>query len=394
VTHRVYVMTFLSVLVLAALAQAQKFGTLYNFTGGTDGGGIYAGVIQDSSGNLYGTAADGGDLNCPNPNGCGVVFKVNTAGTETVLYTFCSQANCVDGKSPYTSVVRDKAGSIYGTTGAGGSTDYGTVFKIDTSGNETVLHSFAEGSADGCDPMQGLLMDKAGNLYGTASGCGHYRYYGTIFKVDSAGNFTVLHSFTGGSSDGASPFYGHLTTDKFGNLYGVTYGGGAYGYGVLYELSKKGTLTVLHSFTGGTSDGCHPYGSVAQDNGGNLYGTTYQCGSNNYGTIWKVSKKGKETILHNFAGGASDGCNPYAGVARDSKGNLYGVTYGCGAKDDGVLYELSASGKLTLLWTFDASYYGGSAPRGEALLTTKGTLFGTAEQGGTYGWGTVWKYVP
>jgi len=103
---------------------------------------------------------------------------------------------------------------------------------------------------------------------------------------------------------------------------------------------------VLHSFAGGTSDGCAPNGSVVQDKAGNFYGTTSYCGSGNYGTIWKVSNKGKETILHNFAGGSSDGCNPGAGVTRDSKSNLYGVTYGCGANGYGALYELSTSGTL------------------------------------------------
>jgi len=139
---------------------------------------------------------------------------------------------------------------------------------------------------------------------------------------------------------------------------------------------------------------------VVQDQAGNFYGTTSECGSNNYGTIWKVSKNGKETILHNFTGGTSDGCDPSAGVARDSKGNLYGMTYVCGANNYGTLYELSASGKLTLLHSFDDT--DGAYPYGEVLRTTKGTLFGTVTSGGTgdngtcngYGCGTVWSYKP
>jgi uncharacterized repeat protein (TIGR03803 family) len=264
------------------------------------------------------------------------------------------------------------------------------VFKIDTAGNETVLYNFTAGS-DGCLPYQGLVRDEAGNLYGTAYGCG-YSDGGTIFKVDSAGNFTVLHSFTGTSSDGQWPRLGHLTMDKSGNLYGVTTEGGAYSYyGVLYELSRSGTLTVLHSFGGG-SDGCLPYGSVVQDKAGNFYGTTGSCGSNYYGIVWKVSKNGQETILHNFTGGSSDGCNPIAGVARDSKGNLYGLTYQCGAHDYGALYELSAKGRFTLLHSFD--YTNGGFPYGEVLRTSTGSLFSTAVFGGTYNYGTVWKYAP
>jgi uncharacterized repeat protein (TIGR03803 family) len=131
---------------------------------------------------------------------------------------------------------------------------------------------------------------------------------------------------------------------------------------------------------------------VVRDNAGNLYGTTNGCGSTGNGTIWKVSEKGKETILHNFAGGSSDGCYPYGGVARDTKGNLYGVTYACGANGYGALYKLSTSGRLTLLHSFD--YSDGILPIGEVLRNGKGTLYGTTYMGGTYGYGTVWSYVP
>jgi uncharacterized repeat protein (TIGR03803 family) len=394
VTTRLYLMTFLVVLVLAALAPAQTFSVLYNFTGGPDGWGPYAGLIQDPAGDLYGTTSLGGDSNCT-PGygyGCGVVFKLDTAGTETVLHSFSGSP---DGANPIAPVIRDKSGNLYGTSSYGASGGYGTVFKIDTAGNFTVLYSFT-GDSDGCYPWQGLVRDEAGDLYGTTSSCGSSGY-GTIFKVDSAGNFTLLHSFTGRSSDGAYPNYGHLTMDKTGNLYGVTSGGGTSDNGALYELSKSGTLRVLHSFAGGTSDGCAPSGSVMQDKVGSFYGTTQYCGSGKDGTIWKVSKTGKETILHNFVGGSSDGCNPAAGVTTDSKGNLYGVTYGCGANGSGTLYELSAGGTLSLLYSLGGSD-GSSGPIGEVLRTAKGTLFGTALTPSppccenTYG--TVWSYVP
>jgi len=393
VTNRVYVI-ILVVLALAALAQAQTFTVLYNFTGGSDGGNSAAGVIQDPAGDLYGTTSLGGDPNCgPAGWGCGVVFKLDTAGTETPLHTFWGS----DGTNPVAPVVRDRAGNIYGTTSHGGSSGYGTIFKIDTAGTETVLYSFT-GGPDGCYPYQGVVVDKSGSLFLTTPECGSYGY-GTIFKIDSAGRFSLLHSFTGGSSDGAYPWYGHLTMDWAGTLYGLTSGGGAYGNGVLYELSKKGKLTVLHSFVGGSSDGCAPNGSVVEDKAGNFYGTTSYCGSSNYGTIWKVNKKGTATILHNFAGGSSDGCNPPAGVTRDSKGNLYGVTYGCGAKNAGALYEFSAKGTFTLLYSFGSNSDDyGFEPIGEVLRTAKGTLVGTTLAPsppcceGTFG--TVWKYVP
>jgi len=381
--HRMYVLSFLVVLGLAALASAQTFTTLYSFTGEPDGAMPVAGVIQDSDGALYGTTNAGGIYEN------GVVFKLNSNGTETVLHRF----DLSDGSWPQAPVIRDKAGNIYGTTDSGGSNEIsGTVFKIDTAGNETVLHSFAGGPSDGCHPDQGLVMDNAGNLYGTTWTCGP-SYDGTIFKIDNAGNYTVLHNFIG--SDGCCPAAGHLTMDNSGNLYGVTTGGNT-SNGTLYKLTKNGRLTVLHSFGGGAKDGCHPGGTVVQDKAGNLYGTTYGCGSMNYGTIWRVSKTGKETILHNFAGGTSDGCYAGIGVAMDSKGNLYGVADRCGASNYGVLYELCAKGKFTVLHSFGGD--DGIIPYGEVLRTAKGTLFGTTYLGphndSTWGYGTVWSYVP
>lgn len=389
--NRLHGMTFMAVLVFSALAQPQTFTTIYSFTGGADGNLPEAGVIQDSSGNLYGTTWWGGYQHYY-PFGYGVVYEVNSSGTETVLHTFCTPTQCYvgnyDGMWPIAPVVRDKAGNFYGTTYGG--VDYGTVFKIDTGGTETVLNNFYRGS-NGCLPAQGLITDNSGNLFGTTSECGSTGYpgNGTIFKMDSAGNFSVLHSFVG--SDGAYPYYGHLVMDKKGVIYGVTAMGGAYDAGVLYKLTKDGRFVVLHSF-GGTSDGCYLWGTVARDKAGNLYGTTHSCGSNGYGAIWKVSKKGKESILHDFAGYPADGCYPFAGVARDVKGNLYGVTSGCGADNWGTLYELSASGTLTLLHSFSGT--DGEYPYGEVLLTVKGELFGTTTSGGAYGYGTVWSYVP
>jgi|HubBroStandDraft_6_1064221.scaffolds.fasta_scaffold07588_4 uncharacterized repeat protein (TIGR03803 family) len=391
--NRLHGMTLAALLVLATLAQAQTFTTLYSFTGGADGNLPEAGVIQDAAGNLYGTTWWGGYQH-DYPFGYGVVYEVNSSGTETVLHTFCTPSQCYvgnyDGMWPITAVVRDKAGNFYGTTNGG--VDYGTVFKIDPKGNETVLYNFYRGSGSaGCLPAQGLITDNSGNLFGTTSECGSTGYpgSGTIFKMDSAGTLTVLHTFVG--SDGAYPYYGHLAMDRNGVLYGVTAMGGAYNAGVLYKLTKDGRFAVLHSF-GGTSDGCYPWGTVAMDKTGNLYGTTHSCGSHGYGTIWKVSTKRKETILHNFAGYPSDGCYPFASVAQDSKGALYGVTSGCGANNWGALYELSASGKLTLLHSFSGT--DGEYPYGEVLLTAKGKLFGTTTSGGAYGYGTVWSYVP
>jgi uncharacterized repeat protein (TIGR03803 family) len=187
-------------LATVSLMQAQTFTTLYNFTGSTDGAYPYAGVVQDEMGNLYGVAANGGNLNCTflGQPGCGVVFKLDTTGKETVLYSFSGK----DGAYPYGTLVRDKEGNLYGTTEYGGDLHCdkyqgfgcGVVFKIDTTGKETVLHVFRGGRSDGCEPYQNLTMDEAGNLYGTTPGCGASNG-GTVFKLTKKGKETLLHNF-------------------------------------------------------------------------------------------------------------------------------------------------------------------------------------------------------
>src|SRR5271166_3337245 len=225
----------------AQSAQAQTFTLLYSFTGGGDGGNPDAGLVRDAAGNLYGTTANGGTT------GGGVVFKVDRRGNESVLYSF---ATIEGGFLPYSSLVRDTEGNLYGTTFTGGTGcsphyDCGTVFKVDSSGTETVLYSFTGGTKDGCNPWGGLVRDGAGNLYGTTSGCGASGL-GTVFKVDTSNAETLVHSFD--AADGAVPLYTGLLLDKKGNLYGVTEYGGPSGDGVLYKLSSSGTFTVLHGF--------------------------------------------------------------------------------------------------------------------------------------------------
>jgi uncharacterized repeat protein (TIGR03803 family) len=391
-------LTFVVVLglgvVVSQSAQAQTLAVLYNFTGGADGGLPYAGVVRDTAGNLYGTTYEGGSSNY------GTVFKVDTSGTETVLYNFTGGA---DGRYPSAGLIQDKAGNLYGTTEYGGDFTSGTVFKVDTVGTETVLHSFGnESGSDGLNPVGGLVLDKAGNLYGTTYDGGSCAVkenrapctadYGTVFKVDTSGTETLLHSFGGAPKDGANPSYTSLLMDKTGDLYGVTQDGGPHNGGVVYKLSTSGKLTVLHSFTGRTKDGYYGHGTPAMDTKGNLYGTTEAGGFYDAGTVWKVSKKGKETVLHNFAGRGSHGGWPFAGVIMDKTGNLYGVTEGGGSHNAGVVYKLSAKGKLTLLHSFAVT--DGEYPYGGLVRDVKGTLYGTTVKGGSGSYGTVWKLTP
>jgi uncharacterized repeat protein (TIGR03803 family) len=375
-------------------AQAQTYSVLYSFGGkggskreSKHGANPGAGLIEDKNGNFYGTTYDGGAYSS------GTVFRLDTTGAETVLYSFTRGA---DGGYPQASLVRDSAGNLYGTTLYGGAYNGGVVFKLDTTGAETVLYSFT-GGADGGNPQASLVRDAAGNLYGTTvsgggPGCFPEDGCGTVFRLESSGNETVLHSFTGGA-DGGNP-YAALVRDSAGNLYGTTGNGGAYGWGVVFELKANGREKVLYSFTGG-ADGGSPTASLVRDSVGTLYGTTYVggrpgCGSEfGCGTVFKVESSGNEAVLYSFTGGA-DGGNPFAGLVRDSDGNLYGTTFG-GGYDSGVVFKLKANGKEKVLHRF-AGVRG--KPYGGLVRDSAGNLYGTTYLGGAYNEGAVFKITP
>jgi uncharacterized repeat protein (TIGR03803 family) len=364
-------------------AQAQTFTTLHDFTGSSDGASPFTFLIRDKAGNLYGTTEAGG------ASGAGTVFRMNKSGKETVLYSFSGGA---DGGNPFVGLVRDTAGNLYGVTANGGASGLGTVFEVSRTGKETVLYSFG-GGADGCYPYGGLLRDQAGNLYGTTEVCGGFGV-GTLFKLTKTGKETVLHSFAGGSSDGEFPSFTTPLMDKAGTLYGVAEQGGAYNQGVVYKLSKSGKMTLLHSFLGGSVDGCNIFGTPAMDAVGNLYGTANSCGSAHVGMVWKVSQKGKETVLHNFTAGSSDGAEPVAGLIMDAKGNFYGDTYQGGSANLGTVYKMNKKGTVTLLHTFTGP--DGDYPYSGLLRDAVGNLYGTTLYGGTgqscsNGCGTVWQ---
>jgi len=273
------------------------------------------GLVRDAAGNLYVAGALGG-------RGCGTVFKVGVKGIFKGLYYFRCQP---DGAQPQSGLVRVASGDLYGTTALGGTNNFGTVFKLDATGIETVLHSFS-GGADGQFPHAGLTIDSAGNLYGVTAGDG-VTSFGTVFKLDTAGVETVLYEFSGGA-DGSQPM-ANLSQDKAGNLYGTTRAGGALGSGTVFKVDRQGNESVLHSFAG-SSDGASLESAILVDPAGNLYGTTVLGGTSNSGTAFKIDVNGNETVLHTFLGG-TDGTYPYAGLVRDSSGNLYGATTEGGA---------------------------------------------------------------
>ena len=367
--------------VVATPAQAQTLTVLYNFTGGSsDGEYPFGGLIEDKAGHLYGTTTQGGASNQ------GIVFEVTGLFAEKVLHSFSG----ADGAFPVAGLTLDAAGNLYGTTFSGGASTNGTVFEITKAGKETVLHSFAGGPKDGCNPAAAVLRDKAGNLYGTTVACGSYGY-GTVFKITSSGKESVLYNFTGGT-DGANPFAG-LIQDAVGNLYGTTYQGGAFcesGCGTVFKIGRTGKETVLHTFAGGTADGCYSYGTPAMDKAGTLYGTTEYCGSSGGGTVWKVTKSGSESLLHSLE--YRQGDNPFAGVILDAHGNVYGSAYWGGQSVYGTVYEVTGNGAQTNLHSF--AFVDGAEPNGGVIMDAKGNLYGTTVYGGEVYYGVVWKLAP
>jgi len=317
---------------------------LYNFCSQmncSDGAFPGAGLIADGASNLYGTTTQGGVGIGFSGAGGGTLFKLAPDGTETVLYNFCSQTKCSDGWGPAASLLADESGNFYSTTGAGGTGcsrgGCGTVFKLAPDGTETVLHDFA-GKKDGAYLGAGLVADSAGNLYGeTGQGGDKGCNCGTVFELTPEGAKSVLHAFRS-DGDGFAP-QGGLMLDSAGNLYGSA--------NDVFKLTPDGTLKVLHYFSGG-SDGGVPNGDLIADSMGNLYGTTILGGGTGCdtgigcGIVFKLMPDGSETILHDFAG--SDGYRPQSGVIADKAGNIYGTTYeggtGCGDPGCGTVYRL------------------------------------------------------
>jgi uncharacterized repeat protein (TIGR03803 family) len=391
----------ITVLFLTASAHSQAnpgtYEVLHAFTNSPDGGYPVSGLLRDTQGNLYGTTSAGGNTSAScNNNYCGVVFKIDSAGNETALYSFNGQP---DGANPLAGLVEDAAGNLYGTTCGGGATGNGTIFKVDSSGKETVLYSFA-GQPDGSCPGAGLVLDAAGNLYGTTTN-GGVSNAGAIFKLDTTGKETVVYSFTG-QADGKSPQ--DLLRDSAGNLYGTANRGGVVnctgprggtiGCGTIFKLDTTETFTVLYSFQGWnpTRDGGLPVGALVADAAGNLYGATEYGGSGGCvvgspggktttvgcGTVFKIDPTGAETVLHSFTG--PDGSLPRAGLTIDASGDLYGIgTTAPNTFSD--IFELDTSGNLRVLYQFSGAA-DGDVPMAPLLRDSAGNLYGTTSRGG------------
>lgn len=370
---RVILLAALSCLLLMPSAQSQTYveKVLYTFgTNSEDGVNPQSALILDSAGNLYGSTSNGG------LHQAGIVFKIDPQGNETILYNFTGGT---DGGNPNGPLLWS-AGKIYGTTATGGARGNGTLFEI-SAHKERVLYSF-QGGIDGTTPLGGIVRDAAGNFYGTTLSGGTANG-GTLFKVGADGTETILHNFTLASGDGFQP-RGGVIRDAAGNLYGITVLGGSQGWGILFRASTSGTETVLYSFPGFQTPS-----PVIRDSAGNFYGTA-SGGSSPEGSVFQINTQREEIVLHTF-GKTGDGEYPYAGVIRDAAGNLYGTTYQGGAFGFGAVYQIDATGKETLLYSFTGGTTDGSNPIGGLVEDTKGNLYGTTNYGGPLGAGAVWQ---
>jgi len=377
---------------------AQTFTTLHRFCnqGGqcANGERPWAGLVQATDGNLYGTTLNGGAEACD--YGCGTVFKITPSGALTTIYSFCSQGlPCADGEDPSGVLVQASDGDFYGTTQGGGASDAcafgcGTVFKITPGGVLTTLYTFCSlgpPCTDGEGPNAGLVQATNGDFYGTTYG---YSYCcGTVFRITPSGTLTTLHTFSGGD-DGASPWAG-LVQAANGDLYGTTALGGDDG-GTIFRITPGGTLTTLYMF----DYGGQPYAALVQAANGDLYGTTLYGGAKGGGTVFKISPSGTLTYLYSFCSRSAclDGFEPATGLVQATDGNLYGTTELGGSDNSGTIFRITPGGTLTTLLSFDGR--DGQTPLAPLVQATNGNLYGTVQYGGSYaacfyGCGTVFR---
>ncbi len=389
-------------------AAAQTETLLHTFTTArTDGATPRAGLIFDDAGNLYGTTCKGGSDNA------GTIYELTPNGSGgwnfSLLYSFSPKPKYnIDEISGLTF---DKAGNVYGTTSIGGDFNNGRIFELSPQAggawSETVLHNFQQNGKDGFYPTGGVTIDSLGNLYGTSyyGGMGTCQFdsCGVVYELAfKAGHWVeqILYNFQNNGTDGSYPNSG-VVFDTEGNLYGTTAGGGTYGDGAVYELSRAEgggwTERTVHSF-GATGDTGFPSGLIF--NGGNLYGATAD-GGTFAGNVYRLTPTGggawSEQILYSFPYNFGGGTPQLpGGIAMDSAGNIYGIGVEGGANLDGAVFELSPqSGTYseTTLYNFVGAPNGAS-PAGNLTVDSHGNVYGVTQYGGTITVGTVYEVTP
>jgi len=360
-------------------ASAATLTPLWTFTGGTDGANPEPTLVQGSDSNFYGTTSAG------STHGYGTVFRLTPGGVLTNLHIF---GGTNDGGAPVAGLIFGVDSNLYGTTSAGASNDLGGVFKMTTAGTFTSLWQFG-GGADGGDPQGGVIQWVDGNFYGTTSKGGS-NHVGTVFSITSSGSLTTLWQFSG-FSDGSEPAAG-LVQGIDSNFYGTTSAGGSNStFGTIFKITSAGTLTTLHRFTAAATDGAYPSANLLQASDTNFYGTAFGGGISGNGVVFRITPGGAYTNLYRFTGGA-DGSNPDAPIIQGTDSNFYGTTSEGGTNVLGNVFKLTPAGTLTPLWQFSGSP-DGEYPEAGLLLASDGNFYGTTYYGGTGAYGVVFKLI-
>jgi uncharacterized repeat protein (TIGR03803 family) len=369
---RICLLMLLAVALHSATTTAQTFSVLYSFKGRPDGFGPWSGVVSDSGGNLYGTTAAGGMQDC------GTVYQIDSSGAETILFSF----PCDDLIHPEAGVILDHAGNIFGTAKDSSQPPWGGVFKLDRVHGKVALYHFTDN--DGHNPLAGVIRDSSGNLYGVTTEGGGEANGGTIFRLSPSGQETVLYTFVD-HANGPVECDGTLVRDASGNLFGTSYLGGRFFEGTVFKLDPQGVLTILHDFDHRNRGAISPVAGLTMDSSGTLYGTAAFGGNFGRGAVFKIDPAGNYSVLHSFT--TNEGTNPIAGLVLGKNGNLFGVTSGWNSYP-GTVFELNVNGAFRILHRFDISY---GEPLGTLRLDAAGSLYGTTLFGGDYGAGTVFK---
>jgi uncharacterized repeat protein (TIGR03803 family) len=367
----------LAALLGARPAAAQTYTKLYEYPidSRNHSGIVTPGLmVQGTDGNLYGTNMDDQTF------AQGSAFRMTPSGKYKLVYQFCSATGCSDGVNPPGGLTLGQDGNLYGSTQSGGTKNFGTVFSLTMSGKLTTLYNFT-GGADSGYPQYPPFQAADGTLYG-AGGEPYAGDYGLIYKMTAkkkAETFSVLTTFT--YANGATPNQPVLASD--GNFYGTGLNGGdpTCRCGVVYKMTPKHKVTVLHIFKGYPTDGYEPAGAIAQGNDGNFYGTTYAGGAYNQGAIFKITPAGKFTLIHSFhyVGSDLEGKNPLSGLALGSDGNFYGSIAG-GQTGYGALYRVTTAGALTLVYSFcppGSQCADGFGPQTPLVQHTNGKFYGS-----------------
>jgi uncharacterized repeat protein (TIGR03803 family) len=302
---------------------------LHTFTGVN--GAFANGLVQGSDSNFYGTTFGGGT------NNNGTLFRIGPGGAFTNLYSFVGSPN--DGQGPFAGLLQGSDSNFYGTTYYGGTNGVGTVFRINSSGSYTTLYSFAGFPNDGAHPEAALVQGSDGNFYGTTI-AGGTNGVGNIFRITPGGSETNLHSFVGSPNDGAEPTAA-LVQGSDGNFYGTTHDGGTNGVGTLFRISSGGNYTNLYTFVGFPSDGSFPGAGLVQGSDGNFYGTTITGGANHNGTLFRISPGGAYTSLYSLGNSPTDGHQAQNGLVQGSDGSFYGTAMVGGTNNVGTVFKLT-----------------------------------------------------